>query len=174
MGYTENLRTAMSMIAKHKNAVFMGQTVLAGGSGMSKTLDHIPKEMRLELPVFESSQAGMAIGMSLAGRFPIVSVYPRINFLMEAMGILTGELDKIKEFSDYKPHVIIRTAIATKRPMDPGPQHLGDYTLSLRHAFRNISVVRLTSSEMVVEHYKRALESPTSTILIEYMDLYDE
>lgn len=174
MGYVAELRKAMEMIATRPNAIFMGQTVKAGGSGMSKTFDTVPQDKLLELPVFEATQLGMAIGMSLAGRYPIVCVYPRINFLLEAIGMLASELDKIEDYSNYKPRIIIRTAIATDEPMNPGPQHLGDYTYVLRDMLTNISVVPLLTALDVAQAYTAALRFDRSTVLVEYMALYDE
>lgn len=174
MGYVAELRKAMEMIATRPNAIFMGQTVKAGGSGMSKTFDAVPKDKLLELPVFEATQLGMAIGMSLAGRWPIVCVYPRINFLLEATGMLVNELDKINEFSAYAPKVIIRTAVAHDSPMNPGPQHLGHYVDQLRGMLSSVDVTPLYTALDVKQEYSTALAFPRSLVLVEYMALYDE
>lgn len=175
MGYCQELANAMERVVDYPNGIILGQTVLAGGSGMSKTLAHIPAKFRLELPVAENMQMGMSIGMSLAGYFPVISVYPRINFLIDAMGILTGELDKICDYSDYCPHVIIRTAIAHDHPMNPGVQHLGDYFETLNAALDNVAVVRLRNADHIREAYETAFNyTDKSVILVEYMSLYDE
>ncbi len=101
----------------------MGQAVVDAGTAMSTTLQHIPIEKRLELPVAEEMQLGMAIGMSLSGALPIC-IYPRFNFLLLAVNQLVNHLDKLPLYSTYRPKVLIRTAVATGYPLDPGPQHL--------------------------------------------------
>ena len=174
MGYIQALRDAMSCVENYPNAIVLGQTVQAGGSGMSKTFTHLSDHKLLEMPVAENMQMGMSIGLSLAGYHPVISVYPRINFLMDAIGILTGELDKICDYSDYRPRVIIRTAIAHPEPMDPGPQHLGNYVEALRHALTWVNVFTLQDTASIPRMYKYAFDSELSTILIEYMSLYDE
>lgn len=176
MGYCQELANAMQRVCDYPNGIILGQTVLAGGSGMSKTFADCPKEHLIELPVFENTQMGMSIGLSLAGYFPVISVYPRINFLMDAMGILTGELDKICQYSNYKPHVIIRTAVPHDHPMNPGPQHLdlGSYFEALDAALTTITVVSLNTPEDINFWYSCALEQRKNMILMEYMSLYDE
>lgn len=174
MGYVAELRRAMEMVAMRRRALFMGQTVKAGGSGMSKTFNKVDPDKLLELPVFEKTQLGMAIGMSLAGRHPIVCVYPRINFLLEAMGMFVSELDKIEDYSPYRPRVIIRTAVAHDEPMNPGPQHLGDYSWEVDGLTGNINVVTLKDAKRIYTAYNDAVNAACSTVLVEYMELYDE
>ena len=37
------------------------------GHAISNTLEYVPQDKRLELPVFEETQLGMATGMALTG-----------------------------------------------------------------------------------------------------------
>lgn len=171
--YFQELCKAMTLIAEHPNSIIMGQSVRFPGTFMYKTLEHLPIEKRFELPVFENTQLGMAIGASLTGDLP-VCVFPRINFLLEAMSQLISHLDKLPLYSDYKPKVIIRTAIASKRPLDPGVQHLGDYSDEIETMLTTVRVARLNRAESIVPSYEKALSNNWSTILIEYMDLYDK
>ncbi len=173
MSYFSQLGAAMRALAKHPRAIFMGQSVLYPGTAMFRTMEDIPMEKRLELPVAEEMQMGMAIGMSLNGDLPIC-IYPRFNFLLLAMGQLVLHLDKLPIYSNggYKPRVIVRTAIATNKPMDPGPQHLGDYTDALRQMLDTVMVIRLENEHDIVSQYERAMTRDGSTVLVEMSEEY--
>ena len=172
-GYVQALHVSMGMIEDYPKGIILGQSVVDGGTGMSKTFRDIDLSKRLEVPVFEKTQMGMAIGLSLAGYWPVISVYPRINFLLEAVGMLCNHLDKIPVYSDYEPRVIVRTAIPSRLPIDPGPQHLGYYVTGLRGLLKNVEIVELHSTQGIRDKYKKAFKSPRSTILIEISALYD-
>ncbi len=170
--YLAALREAMSLLADH-GAVFLGQAVRYPGTAMYNTLDHIPEHQRIELPVAESMQLGMCTGIALAGGLP-VSIYPRINFLLEATSQLVSHLDKLPLYSGYRPRVIIRTAVAHDKPMDPGPQHLGDYSYALENMLTTVVITRLHHASDIGPAYQAALERDGSTLLVEYARLYDE
>jgi pyruvate/2-oxoglutarate/acetoin dehydrogenase E1 component len=163
----------MSLLAEHPKSVFLGQAVACDGTAMRKTLAHLPADKLVEMPVAENMQLGMCTGIALAGGLP-VSIYPRVNFLLEAISQLVQHLDKLPIYSwgGYKPRVIIRTAIATPVPLDPGAQHLGDYTYALRAMLKTIPVIKLDDAEQIVPAYKRAMERDGSTLLIERTELY--
>lgn len=171
--YFENLCEAMKLISEQSNAVFCGQAVREKGTAMFTTLRDVPMEKRLEFGVAENFQMGFATGFALAGGLP-VCMYPRINFMLEALPQLVQHLDKIPLFSDYKPRVIIRTSIATKDPLDPGPQHIGDYTDAIEAMLTTVKVVRLTHADMIVPEYRAAMEREGSTLLVEWVSKYHE
>lgn len=138
---------------------------------MSRTFKDVPPQHLLEFPVAENMQLGYCTGRSLAGALP-VCCYPRINFLLEATSQLVQHLDKIPVYSGWSPKVLIRTAIATPTPLNPGVQHLGDYS----HIFEqmlNMRVVRLREAWQIVPEYQAAAERSRSTLLVEYTELYD-
>ena len=164
--YFEALCESMALLSQQPNVIFMGQSVGSPGTAMYETLRDVPQEKRLELPVFECCKMGMATGIAMAGGLPIC-IYPRINFMLEAIPQLVQHLDKIPLFSDYRPKVIIRTAIATPIPLDAGPQHLGDYSDAIQAMLSTVKVVKLTSAEMIVPEYLAAMERELSTILVE-------
>ena len=172
MTYFDNLCRAMEMIAEQPCSIFLGQAVAEKGTGMTASFAGVPREKLLELPVFEDCQLGMSIGLALDGMLP-VSVYPRMNFLLLAMNQLVNHLDAIPRFSAYRPKVIIRVAVGTDKPLDPGPQHLGDHTAALRLMLRKVRVVQLRVASQVVDHYKEAVEHSGSTLLVEYPELYE-
>ncbi len=173
MTYYDELRRAMTMLGSEHRAVFIGQSVVAGGTGMTATLDQVPLEQRIELPVIEDAQMGFATGLALDGALP-VSIYPRINFLLMAMGQLVLHLDWLSRKTGYHPRVLIRTMVATAHPLDPGPQHLGDYSWGVEEMLRTVRVVRLHDAQSIVPEYAKAAECEGSTLLVEYAELYRE
>lgn len=160
----------METLAADPRTIFIGQAVSFPGTAMYRTLLQVPEKRRIELPVAEDMQLGMAIGMSLNGFIP-VCIYPRINFLLLAMNQLVLHLDKIPEYSNYRPKVIIRTGVASKEPLDPGPQHLGDFK-ALDGLLKNIIVCRLHKEQAIVPVYENALKSKKSWLLIEDLGSY--
>jgi pyruvate/2-oxoglutarate/acetoin dehydrogenase E1 component len=171
MTYLDELSRAMEELGRWPWTIFMGQAVGCPGTGMTQTFKNVARDKLLELPVTEDMQLGMATGMSLAGYMPIC-VYPRINFMMLAMGQLVLHLDALPRYSRYKPRVIIRTAVATAVPLDPGHQHLGDYSGALRDMLETVKVVNLTEVGQVFGAYMEATEAPRSTLIVEYVSLY--
>jgi len=164
--YFEELRRAMNVLSYHPKSIFVGQAVACAGTAMSNTLTDVPVHKRLEFPVAENMQMGFCTGIAMAGWLPIC-IFPRINFMLEAISQLVQHLDKIPLFSDYRPKVIIRTAIATPVPLDPGPQHLGDYTDAVEKMLSTVRVVRLADANEIVPAYRAAMEADHSTLLVE-------
>jgi len=175
MTYIEEIKKAMKLLADDKRTILLGQSVKYSGTGLYWTLEGtFPQERRIELPVFEDIQLGMSLGMSLEGFIP-VSIYPRIDFLLLAMSQLVLHLDKMESMSDgqFKPKVIIRTAIGSVKPLFPGEQHNGDYTDAIRSMLKHIDLIKLEKKEDILPAYKKALESERSTILVEIPDNYN-
>jgi hypothetical protein len=166
--YAEEMRKAMKMLGDHKDTVFLGQTVGYKGSPIYTSLEDVAMEKRIELPVMEETQMGMSIGMALAGYIPI-SIYPRFDFLTLATNQLVNHLDKAHELSNgqYNPKVIVRTAVGSKSPLYPGPQHCQDHTDAYRLLLPHMEVVRLTKHDQIVEEYQKALERDKSSLLVE-------
>src|SRR6266567_4291895 len=79
--YFEELSNAMFMCSSSEHeTIFMGQGI-CGGTTMSESFKYVPDEMKLEMPVAEDMQMGMATGMALGGYLPIC-IFPRWNFLL--------------------------------------------------------------------------------------------
>lgn len=171
--YEEELKKAMTLLGEHEKTIFIGQTVGCKGSAMFGSLENVSMKKRIELPVFEDVQMGMSIGLALEGFIP-VSIYPRMDFLILAINQLVNHLDKMEQMScgQFKPKVIIRTAIGGVKPLFPGPQHNQDHTQAIKALLTNVNVVKIERKEDILYEYKKALESDKSTILIEMSDLY--
>jgi len=175
MTYKQEIEKSMKMLGEHPDTVFIGQSIEYTGTSMYWTLkDTVPDEKKKELPVFEDVQMGISIGMALEGMIPI-SIYPRMDFFLLAFNQLINHLDKMEEMSDgqFKPKVIIRTAIGSQKPLFPGPQHCQDYINELRTMCKNINIVRLLHTVQILPAYKQALKSDKSTILVEIPDKYE-
>jgi pyruvate/2-oxoglutarate/acetoin dehydrogenase E1 component len=173
MTYKDEIIKAMDLLSKNDNVLFLGQGVNYGGC-IYGTLNNIPIDKKIELPVIEDTQMGMSIGLAMEGYIP-VSIYPRMDFLLLAMNQLLNHLDKIEGMSRgiFKPKVIIRCLIGGTKPLYPGVQHCKDLTEMFRCSLINIDVVKLEKKEDIVPAYIKALESNKSTLLIEVRDLYE-
>ena len=170
--YKGELKKAMELLDSYPRVIFLGQSIVYGGSIISPSMEGITN--KLELPVMEDTQMGMSIGLSLMGYIP-VSIYPRFDFLLLATNQLVNHLDKIEEMShgEYKTKVIIRVCVGATTPLYPGLQHCGDYTEAYKLLLNTIPVVRLEQPEQIVPEYQEALDRASSTILVELGDLYD-
>lgn len=164
--FLAEVNKAMRMLAEDKRTIFLGQSVCYDGAAIYGSLDGVPQEKRLEMPVLEDFQLGFSIGLSLIGKIP-VCIYPRLDFLMLGMNQLVNHLDRFREMGDFNPKVIVRARVGQKTPLDAGPQHTGSYAEALRLMLRNIKVVELNHAEFVMTAYWRALESSSSTLVIE-------
>ena len=80
MTYLQELQKSMNLLGEN-GYIFIGQNMKFGGTSMFHTVKHLPIEQRIELPVFEEVQAGIATGMALEG-LKIVSVYPKNEFFI--------------------------------------------------------------------------------------------
>jgi pyruvate/2-oxoglutarate/acetoin dehydrogenase E1 component len=167
----------MSLLSDNPKTVFLGQAVLYEGTGLYDSLKHIPEEKRIELPVAEYFQSGLANGMAIAGMIP-VSIFPRWNFLLMGVDQIVNHLDKFIEMSDGKlsPKVIIRVAVGSERPVDPQSQHKGNFSDAFRSMTKNIEVIELYKPEQILPAYEKALlrEDGVNTILVEFADFAKE
>lgn len=161
----------MRLLGQHPQTVFVGQSVKYDGQAAFATFSQVPMEKRIEMPVAEDFQMGFCTGLALQGYLPIC-FYPRFDFLLLAANQLINHLDKVPMLSGYRPKVIIRTAVGSTVPLNPGPQHIQDHSEAFRLMLNTVEVVNLHKAEDVVSAYQYALESPNSQLLIEYMGSY--
>jgi pyruvate/2-oxoglutarate/acetoin dehydrogenase E1 component len=173
MKYFEELKKAMSLLAEHPKTIFIGQAVEYEGTGLYDSLKHLPSNKRIELPVAEYFQTGLANGIAIEGMIP-VSTYPRWNFLLMGVDQVVNHLDKFIEMSNGKldPKVIIRVAVGSERPVDPQCQHKGNFSDAFRSMLKSIELIELIEPEDIVPAYEKALSRTDrkSTILVEFAD----
>ena len=71
-----------------------------------------------------------------------------------------------------KVPVMISAAVPTPEPLDPGPQHLGNFSEAFRQMCKTVRIVDLTDAGMIVPAYKEAAARAGATILVEFTELY--
>lgn len=181
MIYQEELTRTMTWLGEKPDTIFIGQQTRYPGNALYKTLQGVPMEKRVELPVAEEMQMGMSIGLAMKGK-TVISIYPRMDFLMCAMNQLVNHLDK--DLYQMTGRVIIRTCVGSTKPMYPGVQHCGNYTKGLWEILKNTHVVELQKPEDIFTSYMYAcgqkIDRPAgecgdhwkSSLMIEFGNLY--
>jgi pyruvate/2-oxoglutarate/acetoin dehydrogenase E1 component len=173
MKYIEEIVKAMSMLADNPKTIFIGQAVEYEGTGLYDSLSHLPENKRMELPVAEYLQSGLANGIAIEGLIP-VSTYPRWNFLLMGTDQIVNHLDKFKSMSNGKltPKVIIRVAVGSEQPVDPQCQHKGNFAEAFRNMTTNTEIIELIEPEDILPAYTKALnrKDNVNTILVEFAD----
>lgn len=175
MKYFDELKRTMEWLATKESVIFMGQAVGVPGTFMFNTLKDTPEDKRVELPVSESFQMQLTVGAAFSGYLPI-SVYPRLNFLMLAMGDMANIVDKMSEMYSKYPKIIIRSAVGPDAPVHPGHQHIGDYTEAFQKMFKNLEVIKLENPEDIFPAYQMAVDpaNPKSYLIIEVGNYYNQ
>ena len=175
MKYKDELIRSMRWLGKKDDTAFLGQACVVSGHAISSTLEKVPDNKRVELPVFEETQMGVSTGMALEGFVPI-TMYPRFDFFILSCNQLINHLDKMRDMSkgDMTPRVIIRVAVGSKNPIDAGPQHTQDHTEAFRKMLTDVNVVQLNEPEDIFPAFKEAYEreDSKSTLLVEYGEYY--
>ena len=69
--YIQKIQETMLFLSKKKKAIFLGQSVKYPGSSIFESLKTVPKNKKIELPVFEDVQMGLTLGLALENYFPI-------------------------------------------------------------------------------------------------------
>jgi pyruvate/2-oxoglutarate/acetoin dehydrogenase E1 component len=175
MKYKDELIRSMEWLSEKDDTIFIGQSVSYSGNAIYNTLSTLPKEKRLELPVFEEIQMGMSTGMALEGFTPI-SCFPRFDFLLRCMDSLVNHLDKIQYMTEntFKPKVIMRTSIGAKIPLDGGIQHTQNYTVPIIKMLHEVNVVLLNEPEQIFPTFESAYNRDGSSLIIEWGDYYND
>ena len=175
MKYKDEIIRSMEWLGEKENTIFFGQSVLYSGNAIYNTLNTLPEEKRLELPVFEEIQMGMSTGMALEGLVPI-SCFPRFDFFMRCMDALVNHLDKMQNMTEgtFKPKVIMRTSIGSTNPLNGGVQHTNNYTEPFKQILTEVDVVLLNEPEEIFPAFESAYERDGSSLIIEWGDYYND
>ena len=155
----------MRWLAEDPRTVFVGQSMRYDGAAIYHSLDGVPMDKRIEMPVVEDFQLGYCTGLSLIGKLPIC-IYPRMDFMLLCMNQLVNHLDKLPMFG-WRPKVIIRTRVGQKKPLDAGPQHTQNHTFAFRQMLTTVDVVELRDARDVLPAYEMAARAKHSTIIVE-------
>jgi len=172
MKYKEALKESMEMLALNEKVRFIGYNIKYGSRAYG-TLKDIPFEKCIEAPLAENLMTGLATGMSLEGFRPIL-FFERHDFLLNGLDCIVNHIDKIEKmsFGEYKTPVIIRAAVGGRKPIDPGVQHIQDYTESVRKMV-SFPIIDLTRPSQIIEEYKKAIAGDNPVMLVERRGLYD-
>jgi pyruvate/2-oxoglutarate/acetoin dehydrogenase E1 component len=172
--YKDSLTNMMTKLGEMDNTVFLGQQILFPGNPMSGTLVDVPKEKMIELPVMEDSQMGMSLGMAMTGKF-VITFYPRWDFLICAANQLVNHVDKIELMSNgqWKPNMIIRVAKGSEIPLNPGPQHRGNYFNEFQSITQTIKFFDCLTVDDIENAYKHAINEGGITLINEYPEKYN-
>lgn len=171
MNYLEQIQLGMNLLNNNPKTLFVGQSVLFKGTSLFHQVKTFPEEKRIELPVAEDFQAGFCLGLAINGYLP-VCIYPRFDFALLACNQIFNHIDKWEELTGTISKVIIKIAVGSKYPLDPGIQHKQNYTTAFKSMATNLNIVELLYAENILEEYKKALSINQSSILIEHGDLY--
>ena len=171
MKYLEEVDRGMKLLADN-NTKIIGQAVSFKGHAITRQASFWPEINRIELPVAEEMQTGIALGMSLNGDIP-VSIYPRMNFLICAANQLLNHLDKWEEMGGGSIHVILKAVVGSESPLDPGHQHKANWAHEIQSMCDNVKVHNLLYAHQVYKAYEKALNNSGVHLIVEHGDLYN-
>ena len=172
MIYKTELIKAMKELSKDDRVRFIGYNTTCGPR-MNKTLDGISKSKCIEMPVAENLIMGIAMGMSLAGYRPVVCI-ERSDFLLVCADAIVNHLDKLPQLSggQFSFPVIIRVCVGSNSPLDPGSQHLQDYTDAFANMTHSLAISKLLHPDDIVATYRQAHIFDEPCMIVEYKGLY--
>ncbi len=163
--FKKAVNEAMLRLAADPRTVFVGQSVRYDGAAVFDSLDGVPMDRRIEMPVIEDFQMGYCTGLALKGKIP-VCIYPRMDFMLLCANQLVNHLDKLPLFG-WHPKVILRTMVGQKAPLDAGPQHTQDHTYAFQLMLKTVEVHQVRTPAEVAWAYDKAMAQPGSTLIVE-------
>lgn len=175
MLYQNKLKETMETLAKDDRTIFLGQGTVYKQHGIYYQLKDIPNEKKIELPVAEELQMGITLGLANTGLIPI-SIYPRFDFLMLAMNQLVNHIDKWSYLTKCKDiRAIIKVAVGSTMPLNPGVQHCQNYINELELMFYNVRLYNYIGNEIkrAQKGYLGILEKQGVHLIVEYPDYYN-
>jgi len=163
--FSEAVNLAMRRLAEDERTRFIGQSVCYDGATIFHSLEGVPMEKRLEMPVIEDFQMGYSLGLALTGLIP-VTIYPRMDFLVLALNQLVNHLDKMPHFG-WKAKVIVRTRVGGTWPLNAGPQHTQNHAKAMDQMLETVTVVEVHKPEEVLAAYNVAMCDERSWVIVE-------
>jgi len=161
------MREAMNAIST-PDTRFIGYG-LRRGRAMGSLVD-VPEEQIVETPVAENLMVGLAMGLSLMGRKPVV-FFERFDFVLNAVDAIVNHLDKMNTISDglHNPTAILRVVVGnSKNPLFTGITHTQDFT----DAFIELVDFPVITLDNPMNDYLEAFHNLPhhSTMIVEYKD----
>jgi len=173
--YKQCLTNCTTRLVEQKGYLIIGQGAQDGGHGMCATIDKKLKGSCIELPVFEETQTGIALGMGLAGE-NIISIYPRFDFFISGLSQLINHSDKLNVMSHgkFSPNIIFRVGVGAKVPLDAGPQHTNNYTKQLKEILTSIKVHEIGKLVDPHEIFDEIYEAGGIHLVVEHYEFYGD
>lgn len=173
MNYKDCIKKEMEEIANDKNSIFIGYNIIRGSRAYG-TLSGVPIEKCLETPVAENLMCGIAAGMSLEGFKPVL-FFERHDFILNGLDCLVNHLSKIEKMSagEFLPKLIIRAVIGSRKPLDPGLQHIQDFSEVFKQLL-SFPVYILNNEQDIIQCYGEAKKFEKPIMLIEKKDIYEQ
>lgn len=168
--YLTEIQKGMDLLASQEKTIFVGQAVEYIGTSIFYQVKNYPDNKKLELPVAEDFQMGFCLGLAIAEYIP-VCIFPRMNFAICAANQLFNHVAKWELMSGLKPHLVIKTMVGSKEPLDPGHQHKSDFSEAFCMLDENLklNVINCLTPSDVKNAYIQAL-NPGITLIIEHGD----
>lgn len=158
---------AMNWLAEQPDTIFIGQNICYPSHKLYNSVKDIPANKKIEMPVTEELQMGISIGLALEGYY-VISIYPRMDFLLLAMNQLINHLDKIDYLTQGNVKnlpILIRTTIGSKEPLNAGMQHTQDLRKALDCMATTINIRTVDCNYL--DFYKDMYNMELPTIVVE-------
>ncbi len=172
MKYSQAIKKSMETLAQDSKTLFVGYNLIHGSKAYGSLKD-IPIEKIIEMPVAESLMSGLSTGLAIEGFKPVL-IFERQDFMLNALDGLVNHLDKLNELScgQYNPPVIVRAIVGSQNPINPGPQHIQDFTNSFKKMFK-MPLYDPKNSKEVLNCYNLAKNTKSPMMIIERRDFYN-
>jgi len=172
MRYGEAIKKCMEDLSKDPRVLFIGYNLIHGSKAYGSLKDISPRKI-IETPVAENLMVGLSTGLAIEGFRPVL-IFERHDFMLNGLDAMVNHLDKLEKLSNgqYSPSVIIRAIVGSKYPINPGPQHMQDFTRIYKKIFKMPVHVPENSKE-VLNSYELAKEVHGPIMVVEKRDLYE-
>lgn len=175
MKFYEAITEQCEKYALNRGTRFIGYNTVYG-SRMYGTLNNVPVDQCVEMPVAENLMVGMAMGMALEGYKPVVC-FERHDFMLLAMDALVNQMDKMPWMSggNFKWPVVVRAIVGAKKPLNAGPMHTQNYRAELATMLKHTPVIQPVTKYELEAAWKKAGETESgAVVIIEHRDWYDK
>lgn len=172
--YREAIKEALSQALEvDKNVIVLGEGVDTAGYIYGTTAgasERFGRERIIEMPVSESSAAGMALGAAIAGMRPVV-VHMRNDFLLVAMDQIINHISHWQGIFGGDLPILIRAVVA--RGWGSGAQHSQSFQ-RLFSGFDGLDVVMPYTPYDAKGMFLSAISGRKPVIFLEHRWLYGD
>ena len=150
--------------------VFLGENVI-NSKRIYGTLENVPLNKCIEMPIAENLIAGTAIGLSLAGFLPIC-IFQRMDFMLIAADAIINHACLYSKMTNHQVScgVIFRTILAS--PLNEkfyvGHQHSKDFSYIFEPYMKVIKIPETSPKEAYTTAYKYATRGQPILIVESY------